>query len=348
MKSAPNDDDMPTREEQAGEWCVRLATGSLSQSDQAAFDRWMAADPANMACFDQALTVWQGLHAISDAPEIISQRADALDALRRANRKRWSHRLAIRWQWSLAIAASLVLVAVSSLWLFSSKPQQFATGVGERRSFQLADGSRLSLDAETKVAVDYERDHRELTLLTGRAKFDVAKDPGRPFTVTAGDRTVIATGTAFSVELLGSQVHVIVYEGHVAVVKGDPPPPKQLLLIRAHPGSRATGLAPGSELIAELDAPVAPQVMPADVARSLAWEGGQLNFANEPLASAVERLNRYSAEKIIVGDARAGAIQVNGVFNAGDTAAFVEAISEAYPLRVKREGGQTVLSSTAS
>jgi transmembrane sensor len=334
---------MPPREEQAGEWCVRLSTGSLLPPEQAAFDAWMTADPTNTAAFDQALTVWQGLHAISDSPEVISQRADALDALRRANRKRWSRRLVDRWQWSLGIAASLLLVIVSSLWLFAARPQEYATGMGERRAFLLSDGSHLSLDAKTRVAVRYEPDHRELTLLSGRAKFDVANDPARPFTVTAGDRTVIATGTAFSVELLGKQVRVIVYEGHVAVVKGAPPPPQLLLRIKERPGTTATGLSPGDELITDL-APSAPlQVVEADVARSLAWEAGQLNLVDEPLGSSVERLNRYSPNKIVVGDARAAAIRVNGVFNAGDSAAFLEALAEAYPVHAERNGNDVVI-----
>src|SRR6185437_6217178 len=84
--------EIPSRAEQGGEWCVRLSTGSLSPDEQASFDKWMADDPLNREAFDQALTVWQGLHEIGDSPELISRRADALDALRRANRRRWSRR----------------------------------------------------------------------------------------------------------------------------------------------------------------------------------------------------------------------------------------------------------------
>lgn len=335
-----------TREEEAGKWCVRLAAGTLSPDEQTAFDRWMAEEPANPAAFDQALTVWQALNAVSDTPEIISMRADALDVLRRANQRRWSRRIGGRggWQGSLALAASIVLMVMGGIWLLSPGAERYSTAVGERRAFLLADGSRLSLDAQTRVAVEYEKDHRRLTLLAGRAKFDVAKDATRPFTVTAGDRTVIATGTAFSVELLDRQVHVIVYEGHVAVVRGTVPAPAMLLRIKAQPDKVATGLAPGAELIADLALPAPPQVVQADVGRSLAWEGGQLDFVDEPLGTAVERLNRYTTDKIVVADARTAAIPVNGVFNAGDPAAFVEAVSIAYGIRARREHEDMILS----
>ena len=43
-------------------------------------------------------------------------------------------------------------------------------------------------------------------LLAGRAKFDVAHDALRPFSVLARNRLTVATGTSFSVELLSRQV----------------------------------------------------------------------------------------------------------------------------------------------
>ena len=45
-------------------------------------------------------------------------------------------------------------------------------------------------------------------LLSGQARFDVAHDAARPFSVHAGGQTVVATGTAFNVDLLGPQVLV--------------------------------------------------------------------------------------------------------------------------------------------
>jgi len=339
--------EMPSRAEQGGEWCVRLSTGSLSPDEQASFDKWMADDPLNREAFDQALTVWQGLHAIGDSPELISRRADALEALRRANSRRWSRRFASNRQWVAGIAACFALVLVSTFWLFSNRPELYGTGVGERRVVMLEDGSRLSLDAETKVSALYSSDQRKLVLLSGRAKFDVARDLSRPFTVTAGDRTVIATGTAFSVELLNHKVHVIVYEGSVAVVAGVPPPADQLVRIKQHPAGDAIPLSPGKELVDGTTAG-APTIVNTDVSRSLAWEAGQLNFVDEPMASAVERLNRYSSDKIVIGDPKVASIRINGVFNAGDSAAFADAVSQAYPVEVERDGNDFVLASSSS
>jgi transmembrane sensor len=343
MNAAPQDTDIPSVEEQAGAWCARLSTGVLPPHLQAAFDRWIAEDPANAAAFGRALAVWRGLHEIGSSPEMIRQRTAALEALRQANRHRWSRGLSGRPKAWLAAAASLLLVLLSIAWLARPQPQEIATGLAERRALVLADGSRVSLDSETNLSVNMEREQRALRLVSGRAKFDVASDPTRPFTVAAGKLTIIATGTSFSVELVGAEVRVIVYEGRVAVLRGPAPAPERLLQLKNHPTAATTNVTPGKEMIGDSAATVAPRVAALDIARSLAWEDGQLNFADEPLATAAERLNRYNSEKIVIGDPQTAAIRVNGVFNAGDSGAFVEAVSKVYSLRVSREDGKITL-----
>lgn len=340
--AAANEPDM-TRDEQAGLWCARLASGTLSLDDQRVFDKWVESDDANREALNKALAVWHGLQEVGGAPELITMRADALEAMRRANRRRWSRSIFSGWKLPIAAVASLALIFIS-LALLHDPVDVYRTGIGERRTVLLDDGSRLSLDAATTVQVDYERKRRSLLLIAGRAKFNVAKDTNRPFVVSAGGKEVVATGTMFSVELVGRQMRVILYEGRVKVLDR-PATAEELQGSRVSPArsSSIQPLSPGRELIAALDRP-ATQIINTDVARSLSWEGGQMNFADEPLADAVERLNRYTTDKIIIRDSRTGGILINGVFNAGDSAAFVDAVASAYPVRVSRENGQTILS----
>jgi transmembrane sensor len=321
-----------TPEEQAGAWCVRLALEDMSAAEQAEFDHWMTSSPSHSELFDHALIAWRGLSEIAENPEIIAQRADALDALRRANRKRWSRKLVMRWQWGLGLAAAVILIVFTFASTSDIKPDLYATNVGERRIVVLADGSRMLLDANSSVSVLYKKDQRALTLLNGRAKFEVAKNPASPFTVTAGGRTTVATGTAFSVELLGRKLHVVLYEGRVDVIKS-----KQSL------SNGAIRLMPGEELVTDVSPTAVPTVGRVDIAGSLAWENGQLNFVDEPLASAVEQLNRYSRARIVVGDARASAIRINGVFNAGDSNAFLEALTQVHPVQSVNNGTEKVI-----
>lgn len=354
------------RDEQAADWCLRLAEDSLTADEQRAFDAWLEV-PAHRAAFEDALLVWQGAEGVAERPEAIRLRTRALESFRDANQRRWRarHRRRGRY-WSLAAALSLAVVAGVSWQLLRIPVQVYETGTGERRVAVLDDGSRLSLDAASRVEVRMGRERRELRLLAGRAKFDVAKDALRPFSVAVGDKLVVATGTAFSVEVLRERMHVILYEGRVEVLER---PRARWLATRGQPQriptSPGKALTPGHELVAPLDEasvgkpviggtqgsetaslPAEPMaILPVyvDKARSLAWETGQLSFHNEPLALAVERVNRHVDRKLIIQDPMIASLKVNGVFTAGDAAAFVEGVTRLLPVRATEGEKEVVL-----
>ena len=341
------DDDMPlAHEEQAAEWCWRIADRALSESERDEFDAWLRADPRHREAFDEMVTVWKGTDAIAEMPGFLSLRAKALTTMEAARgagdpRSGWRRSR----QRVLALAAVLVLMVISGAWYLASGPDVYATGIGERRVVRLDDGSRVSLDASSRVTVAYSGDRRTLVLERGRAKFDVAKDPLRPFTVTAGQKTVVATGTAFSVELLRDQMRVLLYEGHVAVLAHPAGQARAPERIGGRTDARSR-LRPGQELTLILSSGAA-SIAPADAVRSLSWEGGRLTFIDEPLARAVERVNRYADTPIVVGDATAGGYPVNGVFDAGDTRGFISGVTAIFPVSARAEGGSIRLDSAA-
>ncbi|MBS0332792.1 MAG: FecR domain-containing protein [Proteobacteria bacterium] len=338
--------------EAAGLWCSRLAAGDLPPAQQAEFETWIA-EPGAADAFGRAAAAWRAIEAVAGEPELIAMRAAALHDLRTRQRGRW-RRAAPMGRWlGPAIAAVLVLAVAAGLGWQALSPTTYATGVGERRLVVLTDGSRISLDADSRVDVRLSSHDRRLVLQRGRADFAVAHDPLRPFSVAAADKLVVATGTEFSVELLRRQVRVVLYQGHVAVLNAGSGPPTPLPLAADVLGRDAAGreseaadqvLTPGRELVAIAGGDRA-QVTAADPARSLAWTSGQLVFSDEPLASAVERVNRYTQAKLSVSDARAAATPVSGVFTAGDTAAFVEGITAVFPVRVvERDGARSFIS----
>lgn len=335
-------DEMPSdRDEQAAFWCLSLAEGELGEADRAAFDGWVA-DPENAKAFEDAARVWNTADAAAEMPELIHMRSAALESFRHANQRRWTKRIQPRWYWISALAASLVIAVFTASMLFTPT-KVYRTGIGERQIAMLADGSKLSLDADTEVDVKLGRDRRELILVRGRAKFDVAKDPLRPFTVTAGEKMVVATGTSFSVELINRQVHVLLYEGHVAVLDGKEHKPVGQRAVARTSATADQALTPGKELVTAADVAAAATINDADLPRSLSWEAGQLSFDDEPLASAVARMNRYSREKLVVGDAVAANARVNGVFTAGDTDAFLEGLTALNVVRLDRRGDEITI-----
>jgi transmembrane sensor len=266
---------------------------------------------------------------------MVEARAHALESVRAAMRRRRQN--ARGWRAPVLMAASLIVALACGFgaWHWIAAPDEYATAFGERRMFTLADGSRISLDSASDVTVRYTRTSRELHLLHGQARFDVAHDVQRPFSVLAGNETVVATGTAFNIDMTEPDIRVTLIEGHVVVFDE-----KAQHILRA--SSMALGLAPaslelraGQQLIVPVGVP--PRIEAADVQRVTAWTSGQLIFSNEPLFEVVARVNRYSTTPIVVADPAAAHIRVTGVFNIGDVQGFIAIVTEALPLKASSD-----------
>ena len=92
---------------------------------------------------------------------------------------------------------------------------------GGEYALQLADGSRVWLNAETQLRypVAFTGTERRVEL-TGEAYFEVSKDAARPFIVRANGVDVRVLGTSFNVAAYGAEVVTTLVEGRVAVEAG--------------------------------------------------------------------------------------------------------------------------------
>ena len=214
------------------------------------------------------------------------------------------------------------------------------TGPGEERTVDLSDGSQISLNANTRVLLQYDDRVRKVTLTAGEVLFNVAKDQPRPFVVIAGARKVIAMGTSFVIrreESAGSAFAVTLVEGHVAV--------EPISWPDALPNAGAPGLKllnPGERLRFEgastgtVDSPAIDKIT--------AWQRGQLIFDDTSMSEAAAEFNRYGSNKIIIDSATAGKLRMGGVFRIGDPSSFARAMANAYHLRIIHRGHDIVLS----
>ena len=206
--------------DKASEWCMIVAQRSFTPLEAIEFEEWLDADPEHRDAFERASFIWRALDGSHASPGLLKMRMEALSALAGQDVAGQDRPAASWWQKPLvrrtgfgALAASIV--AAISLAVLQPAPASsavdYATALGERRVVMLDDGSRLSMDAASEVSVDYSKERRQLVLKSGRAKFDVAKDPLKPFTVVAGDKIIVATGTSFSVEILNGEVNVVLF-----------------------------------------------------------------------------------------------------------------------------------------
>ena len=292
-----------------------------------AFAQWLAADPLHAEAFDAIERAWEAFgDALPDADEILGDAAAAPSVLaaRRASRP-----VSRRWFGAALVGTAAATGAGVFVWQKSrTETYEFTTGMGERRRETLADGSSVDLDANSHLRVALNGWTRKLDLVKGRVLFDVAKDADRPFVVTAATETVTALGTLFWVEVRNAETTVSLIRGRV----------------RAETTGDSLELAPG-DLVAFGGGRRLRLVHGIDATGTQAWRTGRLVFDNEPLARVAERMNDYSADKILLGDAKAGSIRISGSFLAGQTQAFIDALETYYGLSVSRSGqGLTVRS----
>jgi transmembrane sensor len=315
----------------AAAWCIRLSEGPLDKAERAQFEDWLHADAEHPPLFERTVTAWGAIEDQASQPAMIMMRTSAVASAAQARSRGWPGSRYGRLIGAIA-ACFLVMLSVGLWWHYT--PTTYETGYGERRLVALEDGSTISLDAATRVDVSYEEDRRELWLKQGRAKFTVAKNPLRPFSVQAGQRIVVATGTQFSIENLAGQVRVILYEGHVAIMNSQMPVKSAAIPIAGTKDAAEKALLPGEQLVLQSSSPVG-RIVPVDFGNSLEWEAGLLQFSDEPLSVAVERMNRYGSTKMVVPNPEDAAILISGQFAGGDVDAFVEGISAVFPLEAK-------------
>lgn len=313
--NAPPERDRAERE--AAEWFARLNTLSVSSQALQDFQDWRRT-PANDAAFERMEELWDlggRLKASAHAQRLV----DA--ALRRPARRSGARRLARPAVIGLAAFAAAAALAVS----FALTPgDRYTTTVGEQRLVTLDDGTRLRLDTNTAVRVRLGAARRDVDLIRGQAFFDVARDATRPFVVRADGTSVRAVGTQFDVRRAGDMVKVTLVEGVVEVSHAK--------------AAKTWRLQPGEALASDPSAIAAPRKI--DIAAATSWTAGRLVFRRTPLAEAVAEVNRYSRRKVVVDAPRLQTVPVSGVFDVGDTEAFVVAVGDLFELRAQPSGDE--------
>jgi transmembrane sensor len=218
-----------TPDEAAIYWVLQHDRGDLTAAEQASFDAWLAASETHARAFRKANGVWDVFDQADADPHLTALRQAALAT--RPARRRWIPAVGAGIAASLAAAAVLLpgqlqladgsAQAPGNEVAAASAPQpaaiRFSTAKGERRTVQLPDGTRVTLNTDTAVALAYTPNSRLVRLTRGQALFEVAKDASRPFTVEAAGRRVTALGTIFEVRLDPGRMKVVLVEGRVVV-----------------------------------------------------------------------------------------------------------------------------------
>jgi transmembrane sensor len=323
MIDDPN--DARRRSEEAAAWFARLSTPKISNATLDGFWTWRR-DPLNRAAYEQIEDFSTAARRLRDDPEM---KAAIGEAMRR--KPWWREMLAtIRSSRSaVVIGGALCAGAVAAVvLLLIGGGDRYSTGVGQKITVSLADGSNVQLNTDTRLRVRFDGNERRLTLERGQAFFDVAHDAARPFIVDAGKARIRAIGTRFDVDRAHQDVEVTLAQGRVEVTP-------------VGSGHGGWTLNAGQRIRIDGDAGAGVPVT-ADLATATAWTTGRIFFHDTPLAQAVAEVNRYSRRKIALGAGAPRDMKINGAFETGDTEGFVAAAAAGLDLTVEHRLDGTI------
>jgi transmembrane sensor len=374
--------------EEASAWDARLRAPDCTDDDRVRFAAWRDADPLHAEAFELVQTIVASLDRDRGRAEVRSLRADALRVVSaRQNRRRI---------WWGAIAASVIAASTcAALWStpigrLLSAPilelaarlnggETYATGLGQRSTFVLEDGSSVELNAESRIKVLFTKSRRDVELMRGQAFFSVAKNTQRPFIVHAGNREITAVGTQFDVRLDSHSVQVTLLEGKVRVQSTDAPPAVSEARARTKQQeaesfagtAEVITLTPGKQLIARMipmtpvqagagkeghgntsvsssevetsDAQGTDTVRDIDLAKVTGWRDGRVILEDQPLEDALEEMNKHSVVQIRIGDESLAHLRINGMFPAGEQDDFVTALEAYFPISAERRGDREIV-----
>jgi transmembrane sensor len=298
-------------EAEAAAWLARLHGPYRSADTDAALKAWLKADPAHEEAFGRATEIWDLLPGIDVAPEPVVEIAPR------------SHRVVF------ALAASLLLlISIGGGYTLLSRPPVHETAVGEQQVVMLDDGTRVSLNTNSRISILYSAGERRVRLDRGEAMFEVTHNPARPFIVQSGDEQVRALGTTFLVRRDGdARMAVTLLEGRVEVSEPNQARTPRIAVLT--PGQRVT-VTPTAG--AALDRPSIEAVT--------AWRRGEVVFEDTNLLEAAEELNRYNEEHLVIADPSLASLRISGVFSTGDLEEVARAIATLHHLRARRESGE--------
>jgi transmembrane sensor len=334
-------------EREAAAWLAKRDSGDWGEGEERAFADWQDQSTAHRIAVIRINTIWQKadrLQALGAgvprgqipapgtwrlSPFLEHGRRSTQPAKPTASRT-------LKWR---ALAAALVLgIGAASAYFAAYDPDSYHSAIGAIRAVALADGSTITLNTNTAIHVALTDTERRIDLDRGEAFFEVAKDPRRPFIVSAGGKHIIAVGTKFSVFREAADTRVVVTEGQVKVqeVQGG---------VAVGP---VTQIAAGSIAQAGSAGVLVRHSSVAEAETYMSWRSGYIALRDTELADAVAEFNRYNKKQLVIADPAIADLRIGGNLRATNMEAFVRVLEEGFPVRAEDQGNRIVLTGKAS
>jgi transmembrane sensor len=148
---------------------------------------------------------------------------------------------------------------------------------------QLADGSKVVLNAGSAITYPTAFTGKSRSVsLTGEAYFDIAPNPGKPFTVVKGDTKISVLGTEFDMNAYDDEASV-----DVTLVRG---------LVKVGQGTNSSRLNPGQQAQISSTIRIKEDV---DIDEVTAWKNGRFQFEGTGIEEVMRQIARWYGLDIV-------------------------------------------------
>jgi len=315
MSAAHTERVHPDIIKQAAQWMMR--TGDAPDAATvAACTQWRQADTRHELAWQRLQGIGQDFRAAADGG--VSAVTAGQTILRYCDQR--SRRGALKWMaGGLGLGALGWLGAREGLW---DGATVYRTATGEQRVMQLPDGTVLTLNTDSAVALRYDARQRRIDLRSGEILVATAPDAaGRPFGVKTPNGLLTPLGTRFVVRQMDDRrgaTQVAVFEGAVQVA----------------PAARAqaTRVVRAGEQ-AEFDDRAMSSPTPLQE-QAPAWTKGMVVANRMRLDRFLAELGRYRPG-LLHCDADVAHREVTGAFRIDDTDKALEVLAGVLDLRLR-------------
>lgn len=369
MNNVTKFSDRQTVKEEAGSWIVRLDSGDLSEEEYRDLQSWIQKSNFHREYLLKLASNWDAMDVLQELGEMFPLPAKEDKVSTPPKSSKYKTRIKeyfgspIRAATSIAAMVSGVLLVAVMFWIENS-PEQYITSVGDRQSYFLDDGTRVSLNTDTQIYVNYSGSRRVVTLVHGEATFDVAKDVEKPFVVYAGTGLVWAVGTSFNVRHHDGLVDVLVTEGRVKVYSDARPAdhdtsklskkslaPEQQSQASEDAnnsngivqGQREALLDTGESLRYRQVIESVKRIEQEESSRILAWHEGSLVFKGETLEEALAEISRYTDKQLVILDPELKSLRVGGHYRVDDIDALLASLGQGLGVSVVYDANNRIL-----
>jgi transmembrane sensor len=245
----------------------------------------------------------------------------------------------------MAIVSAVLVVCAAIVWLVVPHVPTittYATPIGPQQQFELQDGTRLTLNTNSKIATRIDDEHRDVEVLAGEVFFDVVHNPRRPLRVCAAGHLFTDLGTQFNARVSSSGATVTVKQGEVEVGghcklgKTGAFTPFEAATGRAEAASyKESAVISSGEQVSIVDDGAGPSLVKRKLTRSqmdnlLAWQDGLLIFDNAPLQEVLDQVNRYFPQHLEIADSSLTKMRVSGMYGNSTMDSILRALQESH------------------